>query len=105
MAGRRVTYEQAQKLSAALVDACISHSLIVGYHQDMAQQVQCRVDLAMPRRYSGGLAAAFTKLEEIGKAHGLQLGTSIMGAGLTFSSEPAAAWPHRPADDWPTLQS
>src|ERR1043166_333370 len=81
-----MTHEVAMKLSAALIEAAISHTVFVGWHEDMHPQVQCRVDLPIPRRYSGGVSEAVRAIEVIGETLGLELATSFMGDGLTFST-------------------
>lgn len=81
-----MTPETAYALSRDLLVAGISHTIQVGYHENLVPQEQCRIDLPIPRRYDGGLSAAMLRLEEIGARHGLTLATGMMGDGLTFSS-------------------
>jgi hypothetical protein len=81
-----VTHEKAVALSADLAAAGISHTLQVGFHEQHAPPVQCRVDLGIPRRYSGGIGEAVRALEEIASRHELVLATSLLGDGLTFST-------------------
>lgn len=79
-------HDVAIALSRSLADAGIAHTIQAGYHENMAPPVQCRVDLAIPRRYNGGIGAAIARLEELAEEHGLVLATGIMNEGLTFST-------------------
>ena len=81
-----MTHETAIALSADLIAEGISHTVEVGWHENMNPPVQCRVDVALPRRYSGGLSAAIRTLEVIGETHGLVLAHGFMGNDLTFST-------------------
>lgn len=79
-------HDVALALSRSLADAAIAHTIQIGYHENMPPPVQCRVDLAIPRRYNGGIGAAIARLEEIAAEHGLVLATAMMNDGLTFST-------------------
>jgi hypothetical protein len=81
-----MNHETAWKLSQALAEAGIAHTLECGYHENANPPVQCRVDVRIPRRYDGGVAAAVKAIEVIGEQLGLVLATSMMGEGLTFST-------------------
>jgi hypothetical protein len=81
-----MNHETAVKLSRALTEAAIAHTIQVGYHAELNPPVQCRVDLAMPRRYDGGVSEALKEIEAIGEEFGLVLATAMMGDGLTFST-------------------
>jgi len=81
-----VTHDTAMLVSSALAAEGVAHTVEVGYHPDHNPPVQCRVDVRVPRRISGGLSAAVRKLEEIGEQFGLVLETALMGDGLTYST-------------------
>lgn len=81
-----MTHEAAMALSASLVEAGIGHTIGVGIHDELMPPVQCRVDVPIPRRYSGGIGPAINKLEAIADEHKLILGTDMLGNGLTFST-------------------
>ncbi len=81
-----MTHETAVALSADLIAEGIGHTIAVGWHENMNPPEQCRVDVFMPRRYSGGLAAAIKRMEEIGERHGVVLTTAIASNDLTFST-------------------
>ena len=81
-----MNHDTAMKLSAALSEAGVSHTIFVGIHENMMPPVQCTIDVRIPRRYDGGVAAAVRAIEVIGEQLGLVLATSMMGEGLTFST-------------------
>lgn len=83
-----MTHETAIALSADLTAAGISHTIQVGIYEKMVPQVQCRVDVVMPRILDGFLGAAIVEMEGIGARHGLVLHPPILGEGLTYSTKP-----------------
>lgn len=86
-----MTHEAAMALSTSLVEAGIGHTIGVGIHDELMPAVQCRVDVPIPRRYSGGIGPAIAELERIANEHELVLGTDMLGNGLTFSTQAGAA--------------
>ncbi len=101
-----MTFEVAQALSLTLAKLGVSHTIQVGHHDKFAPEgpsavpaIHCRVDLGIPRAYSGGLSQAILDLEGAAAEHGLVLSTGIMGDGLTFSTPPPT--PGAIPDRWP----
>lgn len=82
-----MTIDQAHALSKSLAAAGVPHVLEVGIHPNMAPEVQCRIDIRMPRRYHGGIGAAISTIESIGEKHGMVLHNSLASEGLTFSTK------------------
>lgn len=98
-------FETAQALSLDLAILGISHTVEVGRHDKLAPEagtayprIHARVDLGFPRGYDGGLSGRIKQLKALAAEHGLILATSMMGEGLTFTTEPttgilATGWP------------
>lgn len=79
--------DRAHNLSRRLAEEGVNHTIQVGVYPNMLPEVQCRVDVPLSRRYSGGLGEWITRLEGIAGEHDLVLGTAFMGEGLTFSTK------------------
>lgn len=83
-----MTHEQAWKLSSALGEAGFAHTVTVGISENLAENPTCRVEVSWPRRFAlGSVRDAVEVLDEIARAHELELVTSFMGEGLTFATK------------------